>query len=199
MSTVRRTTRRRQWMPTASVGVGVAPRATATSWGDVEAIRWAPGYGTWRTVATRRARCRGRSRCGGVGDARLQLAGGFKSMHGTAGAPGALPFAPAGGSGREAGDGLPACCGVLRRWRANGPVTLAYNCRRVHNLAGMTGPAELGVFATHQRRKTSRRLDGQDTVPVSVEAALPAQRHRASFKQVPSRFHARLPRLSDRR
>ena len=68
-------------------------------------------------------------------------------------------------------------------------------------MTGLYG-AELGVFATHQRRQNGLQApsatDGQDTVPVSVDAAwaLPAQRHRASFKQVPSRFHARLPRLS---
>ena len=66
----------------------------------------------------------------------------------------------------------------------------------------MTGRygAQLGVFATHQRRQNGLQApsatDGQDTVPVSVEAVLPAQRHRASFTQVPSRFHARLPRPS---
>ena len=56
------------------------------------------------------------------------------------------------------------------------------------------------MFATHQRRQKGLQApsatDGQDTVPVSVEAALPAQRHRASFTQVPSRFRARLPRPS---
>ena len=66
-------------------------------------------------------------------------------------------------------------------------------------MTGLYG-AELGVFATHQRRQKGLQApsvtDGQDTVPVSVEAALPAQRHRASFKQVPSRFRARLPRPS---
>ena len=66
----------------------------------------------------------------------------------------------------------------------------------------MTGRygAELGVFATHQRRQNGLQApsatDGSDTFSVSVEAALPAQRHRASFKQVPSRFRARLPRPS---
>ena len=66
----------------------------------------------------------------------------------------------------------------------------------------MTGRygAELGVFATHQRRQNGLQApsatDGPDTVSVSVEAALPAQRHRASFTQVPRRFHARLPRPS---
>ena len=60
---------------------------------------------------------------------------------GTAGAPGALPFAQAdGGAGvrdREAGDGLPAvfCCGVSRKVEGEWAlVTLAYNCRRLHNL-----------------------------------------------------------------
>ena len=52
-------------------------------------------------------------------------------------------------------------------------------------MTGLYG-AELGVFATHQRRQKGLQApsvtDGQDTVPVSVEAALPAQRHRASFK-----------------
>ena len=68
--------------------------------------------------------------------------------------------------------------------------------------AGMTGlyGAELGVFATHQRRQKGLQApavtDGQDTVPVSVEAALPAQRLRASFTQVPSRFHTHLLRPS---
>ena len=66
----------------------------------------------------------------------------------------------------------------------------------------MTGRygAELGVFATHQRRENGLHApsatDGPDTVSVSVEAALPAQRHRASFTQVPRRFHSRLPRPS---
>ena len=49
-------------------------------------------------------------------------------------------------------------------------------------MTGLYG-AELGVFATHQRRQKGLQApsatDGQDTVPVSVEAALPAQRHRA--------------------
>ena len=66
-------------------------------------------------------------------------------------------------------------------------------------MTGLYG-AELGVFATHQRRQNGLQApsatDGQDTVLVSVEAALPAQRYRASFTQVPRRFHARLPRPS---
>ena len=66
-------------------------------------------------------------------------------------------------------------------------------------MTGLYG-AELGVFATPQRRQNGLQApsatDGQDTVPVSVDAALSAQRHRASFKQVPSRFRARLPRPS---
>ena len=66
----------------------------------------------------------------------------------------------------------------------------------------MTGlnEAELGVFATHQRRQKGLQApsatDGQDTAPVLVEAALTAQRHRASFTPVPRRFHSRLPGLS---
>ena len=68
-------------------------------------------------------------------------------------------------------------------------------------MTGLYG-AELGVFATHQRRQKGLQApsatDGQETAPVSVDAALAAQRHRASFKQVPSRFHARLPAKSDR-
>ena len=66
-------------------------------------------------------------------------------------------------------------------------------------MTGLYG-AELGVFATQERRKkdlqTQSATDCQDTVPVSVEAALPPQRHRASFTQMPSRFHAHLPRPS---
>ena len=60
------------------------------------------------------------------------------------------------------------------------------------------------MFATHQRRQKGLQApsatDGQDTAPVFGQAAaLPAQRHRASFKQVPSRFRARLPQpKSDR-
>ena len=66
----------------------------------------------------------------------------------------------------------------------------------------MTGryAAELGVFATHQRCQNGLQApsatDGPNTVPVSVEAALPSHRHRASFTQVPSHFHPRLPRPS---
>ena len=63
-------------------------------------------------------------------------------------------------------------------------------------MTGLYG-AELGVFATHQRRQNGLQApsatDGQETAPVSVDAALAAQKHSASFKQVPSRFHARLP------
>ena len=66
-------------------------------------------------------------------------------------------------------------------------------------MTGLYG-AQLGVFATPQRRQKGLQApsatDGQDTVPVSVDAALSAQRHRASFKQVPRRFRARLPRPS---
>ena len=82
-------------------------------------------------------------------------------------------FAPAdGGAGvrdREAG-ALRGLEKVEGEWAL---VTLAYNCRRVHNLRLATGlyGAELGVFATHQRRRRPPGAvsDGQDTVPVSVE------------------------------
>ena len=66
----------------------------------------------------------------------------------------------------------------------------------------MTGRygAQLGVFATHQRRQNGLQApsatDGQETAPVSVDAALAAQKHSASFTQVPRRFRARLPGLS---
>ena len=66
-------------------------------------------------------------------------------------------------------------------------------------MTGLYG-AKLSVFATHQRRQNGLQApsatDGQDTAPVLVETAFPAQRHRASFTQVPSRFHARLPHPS---
>ena len=73
---------------------------------------------------------------------------------------------------------------------------------RAQAQAGMTGRygAQLGVFATSQRRQNGLQApsatDGQETAPVSVDAALAAQKHRASFTQVPSRFRARLPGLS---
>ena len=66
----------------------------------------------------------------------------------------------------------------------------------------MTGRygAQLGVFATPQRRQNGLQApsatDGQETAPVSVNAALAAQKHSASFTQVPRRFRARLPGLS---
>ena len=66
-------------------------------------------------------------------------------------------------------------------------------------MTGLYG-AQLGVFATYQRRQNGLQApsvtDGPDTVSVSVDAALPAQRHTASFTQVSSRFRARLPRPS---
>ena len=62
-------------------------------------------------------------------------------------------------------------------------------------MTGLYG-AEFGVFETHQRHQNGLQApsatNGPDTVSVSVEAALPAQRLRASFTQVPSRFRARL-------
>ena len=116
------------------------------------------GYATGSEVSQLAGR--GVERCGGDGGgrptapARLPTgaagaagegaAGGLDQVDagedGTAGAPGALPFAQAdGGAGvrdREAGDGLPAvsAAGTCEGGGRMALVTLAYNCRRVHNL-----------------------------------------------------------------